>query len=279
MAALARLTFATRKRATGVRDGGRKSLRRGRSQEFADHRPYVPGDDLRFLDWHLLGRLDSLWIKLFEEESDRTVQLLVDCSASMEGEKLQAARQIAAALGFVALGGSDRVAVLGVSDRVERYAPPARGRRATHGIFRALEEVHPGGTTDLSRALAGAPRQRGASVAVLFTDFMYPEGAEEPLRRLLAQGWEVHAFHILSPQDVRPALDGELLLVDRESGEEVAVTVDREVLAAYDARLRAWIAGIEGICRRLGVGYVRVLSNADLEALLLRDLRRLGVLA
>ncbi len=276
--ALARLTLGTRKRAAGARDGGRRSPRRGRSQEFADHRPYVPGDDLRFLDWHLLGRLDSLWIKLFEEESDRTVQLLVDCSASMEGEKLDAARKLAAALGFVALGGSDRVAVLGVSDRVAEYNAPVRGRRSVHEVFRSLEAVHPAGQTDLLRAVSGAPRQRGASIALLFTDFLYPEGAELPLRRMLAQGWEVYAFHILSPQDVRPALDGEVVLVDRETGEELNVTLDSDVLAAYEARVRVWAEEVEAQCRRLGVGYARLLSDAPLEDVLLRDLRRLGVL-
>ncbi len=101
---LAALTLRARRRGAGVTTGGRKSPRRGRSQEFADHRPYVPGDDLRFLDWHLYGRLDALWIKLFEEEEDRVVQCLVDCSASMQGEKLAYARQLAGAMAFLALG-------------------------------------------------------------------------------------------------------------------------------------------------------------------------------
>ena len=86
---LAALTLTARKRGAGVMAGARASTRRGRSLEFADHRPYVPGDDLRLLDWHLYGRLDSLWVKLFEEEEDRVVQCLLDCSSSMAGEKLE----------------------------------------------------------------------------------------------------------------------------------------------------------------------------------------------
>lgn len=92
------------RRGAGVTAGARPSIRRGRSQEFADHRPYVPGDDLRFLDWHWYGRLDTLWIKSFEEEEDRVIQCLVDCSASMQGDKLAYARQLAGALAFLALG-------------------------------------------------------------------------------------------------------------------------------------------------------------------------------
>ena len=109
---LSALTLRSRTRGEGVRGGERRSRRRGQSQEFADHRPYVPGDDLRFLDWHLYGRLDQLWVKLFEEEDDRVVLAALDASASMQGEKLDYARQVAAALAWVALGHGDRVSIV-----------------------------------------------------------------------------------------------------------------------------------------------------------------------
>lgn len=278
LARLDRLSLRSRRRGTGVRAGERKSIRRGRSQEFADHRPYVPGDDLRFLDWHLYGRLDALWVKLFEEEEDRVVQLLVDCSMSMEGDKLDYARRLAAAIGFVALGHSDRVAVAGLSEKVAHYEPPRRGRSASAAVFRALEEVHPGGGTDLPRALDGYPRQRGSGIALLFSDLLYPEEPEVPLKRLLARNRELHVFHVLSPVDIRPALDGDVLLVDAETGEEVTLTVDEAALDRYEATVHAWVEEIEQICRRLGIGYTRVPTTMPLEQLVLRDLRRDGVL-
>jgi uncharacterized protein (DUF58 family) len=135
---LSRMVVATRRRASGVQIGERRSQRRGNSQEFADHRPYVPGDDLRFLDWHLYGRLDTLWIKLFEEEQDRLVQVLVDCSASMTGEKLEQARKVAAALSYVALSRTDGLGIAGVSDHVVRQTAPIRGRAGVHGAFAVL---------------------------------------------------------------------------------------------------------------------------------------------
>lgn len=275
---LAALTLTSRRRGSGARVGQRRSQRRGQSQEFADHRPYVPGDDLRFLDWHLYGRLDALWVKLFEEEEDRVVQLLLDCSASMEGEKLHYARQVAAALAFVALGHEDRVAVFGLNEALAHYAPPQRGRSQVRAVFHALEAVHPGGGSDPGRAVAACPRQRGTGIALLFTDFLYPDGPDAALRQLLARGNEVHAFHVVSPAELRPAVDGDLVLVDAESGEEIAVTVDEGVLDRYEATVHAWAEEMEQTCRRLGVGYTRVLTSTPVERFVLEELRRSGVI-
>jgi len=278
LARLERLSLRSRKRGAGVRAGERASVRRGRSQEFADHRPYVPGDDLRFLDWHVYGRLDALWIKLFEEEDDRVVQLLLDCSASMKGEKLDYARRLAAAIGFVALGHADRVTVAGLSDAVQSYAPPRRGRNAASAVFEALEAVHPGGATDLGRAVEGYPRQRGSGIALLFSDLLYAEEPERPLRRLLARNRELHVFHVLAPVDLRPAVSGDVLLVDAETGEQVPLSVDEAMLDRYEATVHAWVDAIEQTCRRLGIGYTRVPTTMPLEDLVLRDLRWAGVL-
>lgn len=276
---LAARTLVSRKRGSGVRAGQRRSNRRGQSQEFADHRPYVPGDDLRFLDWHLYGRLDALWVKLFEEEEDRVVHLLLDSSASMQGDKLDVARKIAAALGFVALGHHDRVAVAGLTDKLASYAPPRRGRRSTHALFATLEAVHPAGGSDPGAALSKLPRQQGAGIALLFTDFLYPDGPDVALRQLRARGYEVHVFHLISPAELRPALDGDLLLVDAETGEELPVSVDEAALDRYEATLHAWADEMEQTARKLGVGYTRVLTSVDVEDFVLRDLERLGLLS
>lgn len=275
---LDRLVLSSRKRRVGSRVGERKSQRRGQSQEFADHRPYVAGDDLRFLDWHLYARLDTLWVKLFEEESDRTVQVLLDSSASMEGEKLEYARKVGAALAWVALGRSDRVTIAGLSDRLAHYSPPRRGRRSAHGVFHSLEQVHPGGGTDTDTALAALPHHRGGGISLLFTDFLYPDGDyERPLRRLLARGDELHVFHVLAPAEIKPPLEGDLTLVDRETGETVEVTVTEAVRERYTRRVVAWSDGIEKSCRKLGATYSRLVTHVPLEDVVLHDLRKRGV--
>ncbi|MCO4747402.1 MAG: DUF58 domain-containing protein [Proteobacteria bacterium] len=274
---LSNLTLRSRRRAAGVRVGSRKSQRRGQSQEFADHRPYVAGDDLRFLDWHLYGRLDTLWVKLFEEQEDRTVQVLIDSSASMEGEKLEYARKVAAALGFVALTGTDRVTVAALSDKLDAYSPPRRGRSQAPALFSTLEAIQPGGVTDLTKALAGYPRQRGAGIGLLFTDFMYDEDPDTVLRRLVARGMELHVFQILSPVDIRPAVEGDLTLIDAETGEEMIVTVDDDVLDRFEKSVRAWCEVVAQSCSRLGVGYSRVVTNMPVEDFVMRELRETGL--
>lgn len=279
MKRLSALGIRSRKRGAGLSGGTRRSTRRGQSQEFADHRPYVPGDDLRFLDWHLYGRLDTLWIKLFEAEDDRVVQMLLDASGSMEGEKLDYAREVAAALSWVALNGSDRVSVAALTDALAVYTPPRRGRGNAAKIFQTLESIHPGGISEPEKALERFPRHQGSGVALLFTDFLYPQGPDAALKRLAARGYELHVFHILSPADIRPALDGDLVLVDAESGEEMSVTVDEEVLDQYEATVHAWSDEMALTCRKLGAGYTRLLTSQPVEDLVLRELRRQGLLA
>jgi uncharacterized protein (DUF58 family) len=274
---LAALTLTSRRRGSGVRSGERRSNKRGQSQEFADHRPYVPGDDLRFLDWHLYGRLDALWVKLFEEQDDRVVQLLIDASTSMEGEKIQYARQVAAALAFVALGHDDRVTVAGLTDGLAHYTPPRRGRSASRLVFESLESVNPDGRSAPGKALGVYPRQRGSGIALLFTDLLYPEGPDLALRQLSARGNEVHVFHVVAPAELRPALDGDLVLTDAESGEELAVTLDEAALDRYEATVHAWAEEMEQTCRRLGVGYTRMLTSVPVERFVLEELRRVGV--
>jgi len=274
---LGALTLRSRRRGAGVRVGERKSIRRGQSQEFADHRGYVPGDDLRFLDWHLYARLDTLWIKLFEEETDRTIQLFLDCSASMAGPKLQLAREIGAALSYVGLGRSDRVVVAGLNDGLGHYAPPVRGRRAANQLFRSLESLESTGGTNLPRGIAAYPRQRGAGIGLLFTDFLFEERVDVVLKRLLSRGMELHCFHVFAPEEIHPRLSGDLLLVDQETGEELAVTANAETLKRYTETVLAWADEIEAQCRRLGVGYARLLTSMSVEDVVLKDLRKMGV--
>lgn len=278
MRRLSALGLRSSRRAAGERGGARRSTRRGRSQEFADHRPYVPGDDLRFLDWHLFGRLDQLWVKLFEEEDDRVVLALLDTSDSMRGEKLDYARQLAAAMAWVALGQGDRVSLAAWSDRLAAYAPPRRGRGAAPGLFQTLEGLQSEGATDLARGLAATPRPRGGAIALLMSDLLMPEGPDTVLRQLRARGYEVHVFHLLAPVDIRPDLDGDVVLVDGESGDELPITVDAETLDVYEATVHAWADDMHRTCRGLGVGYSRVVTSTPVDVLVFDTLRRDGLL-
>ncbi len=278
LAKLDTLTLRARRRRAGVRRGERRSIRRGQSLEFADHRAYVPGDDLRHLDWHLLGRLDALFVKLFEEREDRTVQIFVDASGSMRGDKLDAARRVGAALAYVALGSMDRVSIADFAAELRRVRPPARGRSAVHGLFRHLGEIEGEGASDLGRALRSYPRRPGAGIGIVLSDLLFPGGYEEGLRRLLYLDLEIHLFHVMSPAELRPDLEGDVLLLDVETGDEVPLTVTDEVLRRYERTVRAYAEGVEESCKRLGIRYALLQADVDVESFVLGALRRQGLL-
>ncbi|MCX6890364.1 MAG: DUF58 domain-containing protein, partial [Verrucomicrobia bacterium] len=186
------------RRAKSSSRGERRSRARGQSVEFADYRPYVHGDDFRYLDWNLYGRLERLFLKLYEEERELPVRIFLDASESMtfgEPRKFDFARQVAAAIGYVSLSGFDRVSVIpfpGVdhdaepdqaSRVMERAARGAlrsvRGKKSALQFFQNLGALTAGGSANLNQALRrGALEARRAGLAVVISDFLDPEGYE-----------------------------------------------------------------------------------------------------
>jgi uncharacterized protein (DUF58 family) len=280
---LEQLTLVNRRRLASSNKGERRSIRRGASLEFVDYRQYTPGDDLRQIDWNVYGRHDALVLKLFEDEEVLSVHLLLDKSRSMDWgapHKLRYAQQVAAALGYVALTGYDTVEAAYFGGKVSEHFGPGRGRSGVAGLFRFLREPPPTeGATDLDAAMrAFASRPRPPGQVLLFTDLLDPAGYERPLVRLRQQRHEVLLFHVLSPEELRPSVEGDLRLLDRETGDVVEVTLDRRAIADYHARLARWTEEIANFCRRHGIGYHRLDTSRPLPQLLFRDLRERGVL-
>ena len=274
---LARLRLMVRRRFAGAAGGARRSLRRGSSAEFADHRPYYPGDDVRRIDWNAYARLEELVLRLFVAEEDLTLYLLLDTSRSMgfgEPRKIDVAKRIAAALGYVALSGSERVSVVPWGAGMRAPMPPARGKRRIGTLLKFLDALEPDGETDLSRAVDEmlSRRVRPGLVAVI-SDLMDPGGYQRSLDRLLAERHEAALFHVLSAEELDPAPGGDLVLVDAERGQEVEVSVDARALRAYRARLSAFLADAEGWAKRRGAAYVRVGGDVAVEEALLDYLR------
>jgi len=266
LARLERVALRSRRRADGLRSGGHASRRRGQSLEFVDHREYVPGDDLRHLDWQLLARLDRLFVKLFEARQDRTVDVLVDASASMAGAKAIAARKSAAALAFASLCGLDRVRVFATTDAARPEGQAHRGRRAVHRLLSFLGGLPDAGPTDLASVVRSLPAPRGGSMTVLVTDLWNPAGFEEAFARLAHRGGEAHVLHVVDPRELDPRhLQGDLTLVDSETGAELNVTVDRPTREAYADAADQWLEEAQAVARRRGVGYVRLEVGDDLE--------------
>jgi len=272
--------------------GERRSRARGLSVEFADHRNYVLGDDLRYLDWNLLGRLDRLFLKLYEEERELPVRIFLDASESMSfgsPAKFDFARQVAAGIGYVALCGFDRVGVTIFPDAAAQRLSPTenlaeaaargalrtvRGRKSSLGYFQNLHALHAGGTAQFNPALKrGAMEARQAGVAIVLSDFLDPDGYEEGLKALVGRGFQVYAVQILAPEELDPTTFGDLRLVDSETGSVQDVTFGKFRLAAYQTSVAKYVQRLREFCKGRGIAFFSVSSSADLGDLLLQQLR------
>jgi uncharacterized protein (DUF58 family) len=283
---LERLTIIANKIRTGAIKGERRSTRRGTSIEFADYRNYVRGDDLRRMDWNIYARLQRPFIKLLEDEEDLAVHLLLDASASMDwprsGEhdrhKFLYAQRVLAGLGYIALSSGDQVTVTVFrGDGVQRWGP-LRGRGHTVSLLLWLEKAQTHGQVNLNQILADyALRTARAGVCVVLTDLLSPEGYEAGLRSLQGRGHEVTAIQVLSPDEVRPELMGDLRLIDVETGVSQDVTVDEVIRGLYINRLQAWQAEISAYCTRRGIHYVAAETSTPWEQLILAELRQARV--
>ena len=287
------------RRAKSSARGERRSRARGQSVEFADYRTYVHGDDFRYLDWNLYGRLERLFLKLYEEERELPVRIFLDASESMtfgEPRKFDFARQVAAAVGYVALSGFDRVSVIPFpavtnepgSDPAARTAELAargalrsvRGKKSAIQFFQNLSALTAGGPANLNEALRrGALEARQAGLAVVLSDFLDPAGYEAGLTALVGRGFHVDLVQILSPEELSPSTFGDLRLVDSETGGTQEVTFGRFRLKRYQQTVQNFIQRLREYCQARGINFFNVSSNTPLEELLLRQLRKAEVWA
>ena len=279
LAQLERLALASKRTFRGRVTGERKSPRKGFSVEFCDYRPYGVGDDLRYVDWNIYGRLDRLYLKLFVDEEDLCLHLLLDASASMdygEPSKFDYGVRLAAAMGFVGLVNLERVGAGIVRDRVAEGWSPTRGRNQFLPLVEFLLRLRPGGPTGLGAGLSNyALRTREPGLVVLISDLMDPAGYESGVRALLERRFDVHVIHLLAPEELDPTFGGDLRLVDAETGEMRELTLDGEALRQYRTRLRQFLDQAEAFCRAKEVSYHRVATDVPLEEVMLRQLKGL----
>lgn len=277
---LERLSLVSRRRVAGYGKGDRRSIRKGTSIEFTDYRHYTPGDDPRQVDWNIYRRSGNLYVKQFEEEEILTAHLLVDVSRSMDWgtpSKAEFAAKLAAALGYIILAGSTRLVVATLSGSGATTFGPAWGHRQVGELQTFLRREGPKGETDLDAALASYSRRAEGGLAVVISDLLTPK-FEQGIKRLLDRRFEVTLLHVLAPEEVHPPMSGDLTLIDKEDGSEVAITLNQEALDRYDARFRSWTHAIETFCSRHQVVYQRIQTSERLEHVLFDSLRRRGVL-
>lgn len=281
METLGYLHIIARRVLSGQMKAERRSRRKGVSVEFADYRQYAPGDDFRFIDWNAYVRTDNLFLKLFEEEEDLQLYLLLDCSASMgfgRPYKFHYARRLAAAVGYLGLAGLDRVHVVPFVD-----APPlqatgmlqVRGKAKVFRLMRFLERLRPGGRTDLRHALQTfAAQRRRRGMAIVISDLYDYSGVAAAVNALRFRKFDPYLIHVVSPEEADPSLLGDLRLLDGETDRSRDVTVTEPMLRRYRARFEAYCAGVEAFCSGRGVGYTRCRTDVPFRDAVVAMLRR-----
>jgi uncharacterized protein (DUF58 family) len=279
---LEQLEIVSKKILQGRSKGERLSKRKGNSVEFADFRNYTEGDDLRYLDWNLYARLDKLFLRLFFEEEDLHFHVLIDNSKSMDygnPTKMQYARQVAAALGFIGLVNNDRVLIESFNEKMTQSSPVLRGRRNLMAMVTFLNQLEPAGPSDLSAALkAFSMKTPSRGVVIVISDFLDKNGYEAGLRYLVARQFDIHLIQILSAEEINPPMTGDLKLIDIEDGDRAEVTISGALLQRYTQTLNAFRNSLNEFCMRRGIGYMFTTNLVPFEKLVLGYLRQRGLI-
>ncbi len=282
MARLDQLDVTSRKLLAGKMKGERRSKRQGQSVEFADYRNYTIGDDLRFIDWNIYARLDKLFLKLFLEEEDLSLYVLVDTSKSNDygnPNKAHYLKQVAAALGYVGLVNYNRVTVAAMTDRVVADTGAMRGRTKVRQMIDFVSNLPVDGTSDLAAAckrFALANRRKG--VCVVLSDFFDKSGYESALKYVAGGNYDLFCVQVLSPQEIDPDLTGDLRLKDLEDGDEAEVSITAPLIKRYKSNLNAYCLGLKDYVTRRGGTYLFTSTAVPFDTLVLNYLRERGLL-
>lgn len=311
-AALDQLDFSSTRLFSGKLQGERRSKSRGRSVEFEDYRQYVAGDDLRHIDWNVLARLDRFFIKIFQEEQDLALHLVLDASASMDAgnpNKLLFAQRLAMALGYLGLVNNNRVMMTIFGAAEIHRLEPIRSSRNVQRLARFLidktfsspqsqsqapsQTTAPVSFTSALKVIAAARSGRG--ILVLLSDLLIPEGYREGLGTLAALaasgfgpgGWDATIIQTLAPGELDPLTEldgsndrvllGDLRLTDAESGRACEVTITADLVKRYLARLDAYQRDLHAFAVARGMSHIVTPTSTDIPALILGDLRRTGM--
>ncbi len=278
---LQQLKIHTRRSMLGSRQGAHLSLRRGHGLEFADFRPYAPGDDFRHIDWGVYGRTDRLYVRQFREEQDLNIIILLDTSASMAHPagtgKFKLARDIALALGYVALTDGDTVifSMLGHGNS-RKFS----GAKAVTAAFRELSEAKPEGTFDFATEVGFAlANQKIPGKCFLISDFLIPhEDQIRALDYLRGRNFDIAVVQVLDPEELKLAPEKYGIVTDSESGEQIELSLDRSSVAEYARVLADHIEKLERYCHMNGIGYLLIKSVEEIEDVVLLKLPAVGIL-
>jgi len=259
----------------------RRTLQFGSGIEFADHREYTAGDDLRYLDWNVYARHGDLLLKRFQEEEDLHVYFLLDCSRSMgfgNPPKFDLARQVTAALAYIALADLDRIAVIAFADRVLADFQLTRGKARILPLLNFLENLEPQGVdTNLTASIQQFVRRRQRTgLSIVVSDLFDPAGYQRGLDQLRHRRYEPHMIQLHDPQEARPAVLGDVELYDIENDASRKVTVTEKSLRAYRRLFDDYQQSVATYCRTYSLGCTQATTEIAFDELILRMMRTAG---
>ena len=274
---LDRLCLAMRGRAQGGAGGSRRSRQTGSSAEFSDYREYIPGDDIRRLDWNAYARFDRLFLKLFMEEQESLVTILLDASASMEA-KWASARAAAEAVGYLALTGGDRLCLQVLKDGRALRSPQFAGRAAYPRLTGFLDLCAPDGRTGTVTDAVKHTEGLKKGLCFLITDGYTEDALKEALDYLRYLKQETAVIQTLSGGELQPDLEGAVKLTDSESGEQTDLLADRGALDAYQDALADFLKQIRETCASRETPYMLLDSRQSFEESFIPLLSKSGMI-
>lgn len=275
------LNVVARKILAGSLRADRRSIRKGSSAEFADHRAYVAGDDPRHVDWHLFGRLEEVFLKLYREEENLHLTVLVDTSDSMNlgrQHKLNHALRLSAAMAYIGMANMDTAQVVPFSDRMHTPSGHMKGKAKLRRMLDKLGEIEPSGITHMDQALSEyAKRERRRGVIYVISDFLDLDGFRQGLDLLAKSRHDVNILHVLDDMDMRPNIRGDLRLVDSETKQVRDVTVTDNMLDRYEEAIQDHVQSVKSYCTKKEIAYFAAPTGKPFDDLVLSLLRGGGL--
>lgn len=246
----------------------------GFSQEFAEYRAYVEGDDLRHVDWNVFARTERAYLKRYRGETNTQLTILLDSSSSMaygshQVNKLDYSRFLAASIAYMSNSQRDAVGIITFDDEVRNYVPASSRHGQFMRVLHAIESAAPGSRTDFAKPFLHCMNflhRRGIIVAI--SDYYeQPEQVIKTMTPLRAHGDELILFHVLDPQEMAPSMKSPAVFVDMETGEEIEVSPDY-MKNEYRGKIDAHIADLRDQARRAGIDYFLIDTSKPLDAAL-----------
>ncbi|MDF2679199.1 MAG: hypothetical protein K0R47_389 [Brevibacillus sp.] len=281
LARLERMQMASKRAASGSQVGLRRAKQLGSSMEFADYRSYVPGDDLRQLDWNAYARSGKLFLKKYLDETQLHVSLYIDCSRSMshgQSGKMERAVQLAAAFGYLSLCHLDHVSVYAFDRQLVSSVRGLQGKRQAPRLLEYLAGLSPGEAGDLNQALRSPGAVSGkAGISIVLSDFLFETGYDKGIAFLQAARQDVIMVQVLAREELDPKYQGELRLIDSETQQAREVSLTGQLLEEYRKSVRQYQQDLTSFAYGRGISFLGIEAEQSVESIVFQVFRQAGI--